>query len=114
MVTVLREVRSRMHPDESRRRSLVEPVRLLPYDPDWPAQFVAERDRLLSAFSNKVVELRHFGSTAVPGMTAKPVIDIIAGLADQSMAGDLVHDLSRFGYCHEPDLDHAAPERRFL
>lgn len=103
-----------MSPDESRRRSLVEPVRLLTYDVDWPKRFVLEHDRLLSRFGDRIMEVRHFGSTAVPGMTAKPTIDMIAGLRDEAMADDLIWKLSDFGYCYQPDLDTAAPERRFL
>jgi GrpB-like predicted nucleotidyltransferase (UPF0157 family) len=51
------------------------PVEIVAYDPAWPAAFEAERERLAPLLG---AEIHHFGSTAVPGLAAKPVIDMIA------------------------------------
>jgi GrpB-like predicted nucleotidyltransferase (UPF0157 family) len=52
------------------------PVEIVEYDPAWPARFVAERERIGPLLPG--AEIHHFGSTAVPGLAAKPVIDMIA------------------------------------
>ena len=53
-------------------------VQLLPYDPAWRQAFGEEAARLRGAFGDLFVDLQHIGSTAVPGLLAKPVIDILA------------------------------------
>jgi GrpB-like predicted nucleotidyltransferase (UPF0157 family) len=62
-------------------------VRVVRYDPDWQIHFQAERDLLRNALGTKVLEIRHIRSTAMPGMPAKPIINILAAvrsLADVS------------------------------
>jgi GrpB-like predicted nucleotidyltransferase (UPF0157 family) len=52
------------------------------YDPMWPRQFTDEAERLRPAFGNLFIDLEHIGSTSVPGLVAKPVIDILAIVSD--------------------------------
>lgn len=52
--------------------------RIRAYDPRWPAQFAAAAERLLPVLRPELVELHHVGSTAVPGLAAKPEIDMLA------------------------------------
>jgi len=60
-----------------------EPIRLLPYDPSWPQRFEEERIALEEAIGGWVVGgIHHVGSTAVPGLAAKPVIDILVAVQD--------------------------------
>ena len=62
-------------------------IEIVPYDPDWPAQFEAERARLASVLSSEPLEaIEHFGSTAIPGLSAKPIIDIMIGVPDVAAA----------------------------
>jgi len=64
-------------------RVVKEHVDVVPYDPDWPARFEAERDHLGSCLPRDLVQrIEHFGSTAVPGLRAKPIIDILVGVSD--------------------------------
>jgi GrpB-like predicted nucleotidyltransferase (UPF0157 family) len=59
------------------------PVVITPYDPDWPLRFEAERallEAVLAAWLNGGIH--HIGSTAIPGLAAKPIIDIMAGVRD--------------------------------
>jgi GrpB-like predicted nucleotidyltransferase (UPF0157 family) len=56
-----------------------EPIRIVPYDARWPELFEAERRRIASALGSRVVDIAHFGSTAVDGMSAKPIVDILVG-----------------------------------
>jgi GrpB-like predicted nucleotidyltransferase (UPF0157 family) len=62
---------------------LNEPIRLTAYDPAWPRQFEREQDALSSAIGAWVSGgIHHVGSTAVPGLEAKPIIDILVGVRD--------------------------------
>ena len=61
-------------------------VRLLAYDPLWPMMFEAEAERIEAACAGLAIRLEHIGSTSVPGMSAKPIIDILAGRPPQSRA----------------------------
>jgi len=54
---------------------------LVDYDPEWPAEYARERGRIVSALGNLAKEVEHYGSTAVRGMRAKPIIDILVGVA---------------------------------
>jgi GrpB-like predicted nucleotidyltransferase (UPF0157 family) len=66
-----------------------EPVRILPYDPRWPGRFEGERTRLEAALRPWLAgPVEHIGSTAVPGLAAKPVVDIMAGVRDLETSVD--------------------------
>jgi GrpB-like predicted nucleotidyltransferase (UPF0157 family) len=68
-----------METDEKRiKRVTQEKIEIVPYNPDWPQMFVQERSHLFSCLPLTLVKrIEHFGSTAVPGLSAKPVIDIL-------------------------------------
>jgi GrpB-like predicted nucleotidyltransferase (UPF0157 family) len=64
-----------------------EPVEVVPYDPSWPDAFAQWRGRLAEALGETAVRIEHVGSTAVPGLAAKPVIDIqvsVPGVEDEA------------------------------
>lgn len=74
-------------------------VALIEYDPRWPALFEAEAEQIRSALAGIVDSaLDHFGSTAVPGLAAKPIIDIMVTVADQSQWPKLVEPIKGRGY----------------
>ena len=52
-----------------------KPTTLTPYDPNWRAEFNAELDRIAAALGELSARIDHFGSTAVPGLAARPIID---------------------------------------
>ena len=80
-----------------------EPVRVVAYDPRWPALFAQERAALLEAIGDWVVGgIHHVGSTAVPGLDAKPVIDILAGVGDLEEARACFEPLASLGYLYAP------------
>jgi GrpB-like predicted nucleotidyltransferase (UPF0157 family) len=86
------------------------PVELVPYDPSWPARFeqeAAELRRLLAAWL--VGRIEHIGSTAIPGLAAKPVIDIMAGVETLEASRPAIAALAPVGYCYAPyraDSEH--------
>jgi GrpB-like predicted nucleotidyltransferase (UPF0157 family) len=84
----------------------MRPLAIVPYDPRWPAQFARERARLAAALGAVALRIEHNGSTAVPGMAAKPVIDIqVSVAAVQPMT--YLPLLERLGYVHVPHADDA-------
>jgi GrpB-like predicted nucleotidyltransferase (UPF0157 family) len=84
-----------------------DPVRIHPYDPAWPTRFEAERALLADAIGDWVVGgIHHVGSTAVPGLAAKPVIDILVGVADLPSSRACFEPLARIDYKYAPFRPH--------
>ena len=84
------------------------PVVLAEYDPAWPQLFDREAERLRGALGAAVLQLEHTGSTSVPGLAAKPVIDIVLVVQDSSDEDAYLPRLEAAGYelrIREPDLD---------
>ena len=82
-----------------------EPIQLAPPDPAWPAQFELERAALQEAIGEWVHGgIHHVGSTAVPGLEAKPIIDILAGVRDLESARVCFDPLASLGYLYAPYL----------
>ena len=77
------------------------PIYLAPYDPQWPAEFAAEEARILGACDGLPIRLEHIGSTAVPGLDAKPIIDILAGCPPRANRAEYVAALRQLGYEHK-------------
>jgi GrpB-like predicted nucleotidyltransferase (UPF0157 family) len=73
-------------------------VELADYDPRWPGLFVREEARIREALGDRVVRLEHTGSTSVPGLAAKPRIDITMEVADSSNEAAYVPALEAAGY----------------
>jgi len=73
-------------------------VELVPYDPDWPMAFERERARLSPVLGENARLIEHMGSTAVAGLPAKPVIDVIVLVADLEVARSGVPALEVLGY----------------
>ena len=79
------------------------PVRIVPYDPSWPLSFETERAALASLLAPWLAgPIEHVGSTAVPGLAAKPVIDIMVGVGGLEASRPALAELPRLGYCHFP------------
>ncbi len=87
-------------------------VRVVPYDLRWPELFVAEAARLREALKPHELRLEHTGSTAVPGLAAKPVLDILAGYPDSTALPELVQRLQGAGYVYRGP--QGIPEREFF
>ena len=77
------------------------PVTLVPYDTTWPLEFAAEADRIERACAGLPIRLEHIGSTAIPGMSAKPVIDILAGRPGNMSGEKYVAAFRQLGYEHK-------------
>ena len=75
---------------------------IAPYDPTWPARFEEEAKRLSQALGELAVRIDHIGSTSVPGLAAKPVIDIQISVARLEPLDPIRNSLAGAGYTHHP------------
>jgi GrpB-like predicted nucleotidyltransferase (UPF0157 family) len=86
--------------DERIQRVLREDVAILPYDSRWPELFQREKEHLLACLpAGIVVRVEHFGSTAVPGLAAKPIVDMLVEVTDlETTRRDVAPILESQGY----------------
>jgi GrpB-like predicted nucleotidyltransferase (UPF0157 family) len=93
-------------------KPLTGPIPFVEYDPHWPALFAREEARIRALLGNRILRLEHTGSTSVPGLAAKPIIDMTMIVADVLDEPAWVPDLEAAGYRlvireHEPEwYDH--------
>jgi GrpB-like predicted nucleotidyltransferase (UPF0157 family) len=89
-------------------------VRVVPYSEAWPALYAAEVERLDPFLSSAGVSIlfEHTGSTAVPGLGAKPIIDILAGVADETERASAIAAFQAAGYVHRGEQE--IPGRDFF
>jgi GrpB-like predicted nucleotidyltransferase (UPF0157 family) len=82
-----------------------EPIRVVAYDPRWPIRFERERALLEQAIGSWVVGgVHHVGSTAVPGLDAKPIVDILVGVEDLETSRACFEPLAQLEYLYAPYL----------
>jgi GrpB-like predicted nucleotidyltransferase (UPF0157 family) len=85
---------------------LTTPIEIVEYDPEWPVLYEREEERIRSVLGDRVVRIEHAGSTSVPGLAAKPRVDILLEVADTADEPSYVPDLEAAGYVlrvREPD-----------
>jgi GrpB-like predicted nucleotidyltransferase (UPF0157 family) len=81
------------------RAVLDERIMVCPADPSWPSWFLQETARLRGALPGDLVaEIQHIGSTAVPGLDAKPIVDLMVGIGEPGRIAEVVERLERLGY----------------
>ncbi|WP_179825500.1 GrpB family protein [Nocardiopsis aegyptia] len=86
-------------PEAPESRNLVNGrVHIIPYDPKWPYLFKREAERVRQALGDRALRIEHVGSTAVPGLPAKPCVDILLVVADSSDEPAYAADLEAAGY----------------
>jgi GrpB-like predicted nucleotidyltransferase (UPF0157 family) len=88
---------------------MANPVIIVDYDPNWPRLFQSLRKRIADALGNMAAAIEHVGSTAVPDLAAKPIIDIDVLLASETMLRAAIERLAGLGYIHRGNL--GIPER---
>lgn len=103
-----------METDTSLTRAISEEVHITKHDSRWAAQFVAERDRLFGLLPGRFAAIEHIGSTAVPRLAAKPIIDILAGVGSISEADALLEPLCAHGYVTSAEFNATLSDRRWL
>lgn len=91
------------------RRVIIEP-----YNPLWPKIFSQEKTLLLSVLRDSGIVIEHIGSTAIPGLAAKPIIDMMIGIKDLETTKAYIPLLETISYEYVPTLEKDFPQRRYL
>jgi GrpB-like predicted nucleotidyltransferase (UPF0157 family) len=87
-------------------KPLERPIEIREYDPLWPMLYAREADRVRRVLGDRVLRIEHAGSTSVPGLPAKPIIDMVLEVVDSSDEAAYVSALEAAGYAlavREPD-----------
>jgi GrpB-like predicted nucleotidyltransferase (UPF0157 family) len=87
---------------------------IVEYDARWPGLFAQERDLILSRIGRDAVAIEHIGSTAVPGLGAKPIIDIMIAVRRLADAERCIKPLAAIHYEYVPGHEAVTPERRYF
>ena len=85
-----------------------------PYSAEWPASFVTLREELLSVFRPTKAQVEHIGSTSVPGLVAKPVIDVLLGASALSDIESRIPAIEKLGYTYVAKYERELPMRRYF
>lgn len=78
--------------------------KITPYNPTWPARFLADKPPIAAAFGDELIAIHHVGSTSVPGLAAKPEIDVLIEVHDHRNASARDEVLMDLGYVRGSDL----------
>src|SRR5919202_662499 len=85
-------------------------VQVVPYTPTWVTLFQSERARLQCALGSDALDIQHIGSTAVPGLAAKPILDLGIAVVAEAVVAVCVPRLTALGYTYRgyrgPDQGH--------
>jgi len=87
---------------------------IAPYSHAWPQTFATEAALLQAAFRPRRVDVEHIGSTSVPGLGAKPIVDILLGAESLAAIEERILALHSWGYCYRPDVEKVLPQRRYF
>lgn len=90
------------------------PVVIAPYSNDWPLQFTALQFELYRTFQNHQVLVEHIGSTAIPGLSSKPVIDVLLGAGSLLQIESEAAALAKLGYQYVAKYETQLPMRRYF
>lgn len=82
---------------------MTDPVVVVDYDPTWPALFATLRAPVAAALGDVAVAVEYVGSTAIPGLAAKPIIDLDVAIRSAADLPEVIGRLARLGYAYEGD-----------
>ena len=89
-------------------------VTISEYLEEWPVIFKLVRQEILEIFAPDVASIEHIGSTSVPGLSAKPVIDVLLGAIALHDVESRIELLGRYGYAYFSEYEQQLPMRRFF
>ena len=87
---------------------------IVAYDPRWPQVYEQEKAAIVSAIGSRLVAIEHVGSTAVPNLGAKPIIDVMAGLPSLADAEGCIVPVEALGYHFVPEVMRDLPDDRYF
>jgi GrpB-like predicted nucleotidyltransferase (UPF0157 family) len=77
---------------------MIREIKVVVYNPEWPTQYAAEAERLRTTFGDTLIDIHHIGSTSVPGMSAKPILDMMPLVRDLDDVEASIPGLTALGY----------------
>jgi len=90
-------------------------ILIAPYDPNWPVLFEQEKARLADALGEHFVDIQHIGSTSVPGLGAKPILDIMIAVRTLAEADQFcIQPIVELGYEYVKAFEAETPQRRYF
>jgi len=90
------------------------PIVIADYDPRWTAMYAEESARIQNAVGEWLLGIEHVGSTSVPGLAAKPIVDMMPGLRSLNDAPQVISAMEGLGYQYIPEYEDELPERRYF
>jgi GrpB-like predicted nucleotidyltransferase (UPF0157 family) len=109
---IARDGEARLSAGAPAARRATRGVRVVPYDDRWPLSFAEEHDELASVLGPGAAAIHHIGSTSIPGLCAKPVIDVLAETPDLGMIDRLTPRVEALGY--RAKGEYGIPRRRYF
>jgi len=103
-----------MNEQESLIAAINEDVKLHEYSHAWPARYEEERQRLLALLPGTFKDIQHIGSTSVPGLAAKPIIDILASVESLETAESIGAVLCSSGYTTSAEFNQSLKDRKWF
>jgi GrpB-like predicted nucleotidyltransferase (UPF0157 family) len=91
-----------------------DPIFIAEYNPEWPILYEQEKQRILDAIGDIVKGIEHVGSTSVPGLAAKPTIDILVGVFTDDDLDRSVAPMESAGFPYLPKYEEGMPYRRLF
>jgi GrpB-like predicted nucleotidyltransferase (UPF0157 family) len=102
--------RRRLCPNDLLKSYMPTPLVITEYDPQWPVLFEELRVKFSELLGDMASAIEHVGSTSVPGLAAKPIIDLDVLLASAACLPETIRRLATLGYEHQGDLGIAGRE----
>jgi GrpB-like predicted nucleotidyltransferase (UPF0157 family) len=87
-------------------------IQVVDYDANWSIRFEQEKSQILNALGDAVLDIQHIGSTSVPGLAAKPIIDIVVGVEELPPSPTHIKALETLGYVYQGEA--GIPGRHFF
>ncbi|MGF1478825.1 MAG: GrpB family protein [Cyanophyceae cyanobacterium] len=87
-------------------------LKFIPHNPEWQKLFEEEKQRLQAAIGSDVLEIQHVGSTSIPGIIAKPILDIGIAVANFEAAAVCIKPMEKLGYSYRGE--NGIPRRHFF
>ena len=87
-------------------------IQLLAYEPEWQILFLEERDRLQASIGEYVLDIQHIGSTSIPGIAAKPILDIGIAIINSEEGVRCIQPMEKLGYKYKGE--NGIPRRHYF
>lgn len=89
-------------------------IEVVPFNPNWKEEFIRLKTHLLTILKDFSIRIEHVGSTSVPGLAAKPIIDIAIGVHSMELLDDVVNPMMEAGFIYYEAFNITMPQRRLF